>query len=250
MNKKRVEWKVRLTASNLLHNEGKLIPQVILTRSYTMDDVVARITGNGCSISAETLHCAATMLMNEIEDCLIEGASVGTPLGTLTPSVTGIWDTANRLLPEARQQNTATVRYSLSPRMKKALAHPLFHEDNGTGFRLSIYSVQDTASRTENERITPGRTIVLRGHSLLMNGLLPQRGIYLIDATSGETAYHITPEELVLNTRGRIIAQVPHDLPPGEYLIRVVSQCSTSPQPMKQAAEYTTKTPLIVGSDQ
>lgn len=246
MNKKRVEWKVRLTASNLLHNEGKLIPQVILTRSYTLDDVVARMADNGSPMTTETLRCAATMLMNEIEDCLLEGASVSTPLGTLTPSVTGVWNTANRLLPEARQQNTATVRYSLSPRMKKALTNPLFQEENGTGFRLSIYSVQDTASHTENERLTPGRTIVLRGHFLLMNGDLPQCGIYLVDATNGQPACHIAPEELVLNTRGRIIAQVPHDLPKGEYLIRVVSQCSTSPQPMKQAAEYTTKTPLMV----
>jgi DNA-binding domain/Domain of unknown function (DUF4469) with IG-like fold len=221
MSKRRVEWNVRLKQSNYLQSKGKLVPQVLLARTWTLDEIVTRITtSGGCALNAETLRCAAGLLLNEMEDCLLEGSAVSTSLGTLTPSVTGTWSTIDRLQPEVRQQNTATVRYTLSPQMKKALANPLFHEASGTGFRLSIYSVQDTASRTEDECLTPGRTIILRGHM------------------------HITPSELVLNTRGRIIAQVPDDLPPGEYLIRIVSQCTTSPQPMKQAAEYITQTPL------
>lgn len=246
MNKKRVEWRVRLKASNLLGNEGKLIPRVMLTRNYTLDEVVARIADSGSAIDTETLHCVASMLMNEIEDCLLEGSSVSTPLGTLSPSVTGVWNTTNRLLPEARQQNTATVRYTLSSHMRRALADPLFRESTGGNFGLSIYSVDDTASNTQNERITPGRTLLILGRLLLMNGDLPQRGVYLVDAQSRQPACHITPEEMVVNTRGRIIVQVPSNLPKGEYLIRVVSQCSTGPQPMKQAAEYITKTPLVV----
>lgn len=246
MSKKRVEWKVRLQPSNYQRTKGELIPQVLLARNYTLNEIVDRLTANASPLDAETLRCAASMLMNEIEDCLIEGASVSTPLGTLTPAVTGVWNSTDRLQPEARQQNTATVRYTLSRQMKDALAHPLFHSIAATGFRLSIFSVEDTASHTTNERLTPGRTIVLRGHLLLMNGDLPQRGLYLVDANTEQTVCHILPDEFVFNTRGRIIAQLPQDLPEGEYLIRVVGQCTTGPRPMKQAAEYTTKTPLKV----
>lgn len=70
---------------------------------------------------------------------------------------------------------------------------------------------------------------------------------FLLDADSGAEVLHLKPEEFVVNTRRRIIAQLPDDLPQGEYLLRVVSQCTTNPRPMKQAAEYAWRTRLRVG---
>lgn len=222
------------------------MPKVILTRTWTLDEVITRIsTHRSCPLHVETLRFAASMLMDEMEECLLEGGAVSTPLGTLTPSVTGTWST-NRILPEERERNAATVRYSLSTQLKKALVNPLFHETNGTGLRLAIYSVTDSATRTENQHLTPGYVATLKGNRLLMNGDLPQRGVYLVDAETGIDVCHIRPEELVSNTRGRILFQVPRNLPPGKYHLRVASQCTTSPRPMKQADEYTMPTILTV----
>lgn len=250
MSKRRVEWNVRLLPSNLVTIKGELIPQLLLTRTWTLDDLVARITGDGgCALSAENLRCAADMLMHEMEDCLLEGSAVSTPLGTLAPSVTGTWSVTGRLQPQVRQQNAATVRFTLSPRMKKALANPLFHEMDSLSSRLCIDNVLDTATRIENRCLTPGGSLILHGCMLLMNGDLPQRGVYLTDAVTGRDVCHITPAEMVVNTRRRIILQLPRELPAGEYLLRVISQCTTSPRPMKQAAEYITRTPLTVGDE-
>lgn len=244
MSKKRVEWRVRLEPSNLSPIKEELMPKVILTRTWTLEEVITRISTNyACPVHIETLRFAASMLMDEMKECLIEGGAVSTPLGTFTPSVTGTWST-NRIMPEERERNAATVRYSPSGQLKKALANPLFHETSGTGLRLSIYSVTDSATHLENQRLTPGRVATLKGNRLLMNGDLPQRGLYLLDAETGAEACHISPEEMVLNTRGRILFQVPNDLPPGRYCLKVVSQCTTSPRPMKHADEYTLPTVL------
>ncbi|WP_418696397.1 DUF4469 domain-containing protein [Bacteroides sp.] len=246
MSKKRAEWNVRLIRSNYTDQKDVFYPKAIIARTLTLDDLIARATdGGGCGLNPETLRAAAQVLLNEAEDCLLEGSAVSTLIGTLTPTVTGIWN-PDRTDPEARRQNIATVRYTPGARLKAVLADPLFHEVSGTGLRLSVSDVEDTASHTHNERLTPGRTFTLRGHMLLMNGDLPQRGVYLIDAATGDERLHIRPEELVVCTRKRIIALAPPDLPQGEYLIRVVSQCTTNPTPMKQAAEYTTQTPLKV----
>lgn len=245
MSKKRVEWAVRLKPSNYNRNKGELIPQVVLTQTYTLEDVINRIVAKGSGIHIETLRHAASLLTGEIEECLIEGSSVNTPLGIFTPAVTGSWG-QDRIQPEERKQNTATVQYSLSKQLKEALSDPLFHETGGTGFRLSIYSVHDHATHTENQAITPGRAFTLRGRMLLMNGDLPQRGLYLVHADTGKVECHIRPEDLALNTRGKIIAQWPAGLPAGKYLVRVVSQCTTSPAPLKEARECTTETPLLV----
>ena len=56
---------------------------------------------------------------------------------------------------------------------------------------------------------------------------------------AGWAVENIRPEELVVNTRRKMIAVVPAELPAGRYFMRVVSQCSTSPRPMREAVEFT-----------
>lgn len=247
MTKKRVEWKVTLNKSNYQQTSDEMIPKVVLRDTLTLDDLLNRISAHSsCALNPETLRHAAGLLMDAIEDHLVEGYAISTPVGTLAPAVTGTWH-ANRLLPEARALNKATVRYTPGAHLKRVLADPLFHVIGvGARWRVSIYNIQDTATRTENERLTPGRTFIVNGIMLLMNGDLPERGIYLLNSETGETVRHLPPEEFVLCTRRRILATVPPDLPEGEYLVRVVSQCTTNPRPMKQAAEYTFETPLRV----
>lgn len=251
MSKKRVEWNVTLRKSNyLMHEEHDLVPKIVLNGTLSLDDIIDRLTGEqACPMDAETLRHAAALLARGAEKYLVEGYAVGTPLGTLTPSVTGTWST-DRLQPEERGRNQATVRYSPSPRLKRALANPLFHESGkGAYRRVDISSVEDTASRTSGERLTPGHNIIVRGQFLLMNGDLPERGLYLLEADTGAEVCHLKPESFALNTRGRIVVQLPDDLPPGEYLLRVVSQCTTNPQPMKQAAECVWGTRLAVAGE-
>ena len=195
----------------------------------------------------DILRHAAGLLFDEMEDCLLEGSAIHTPLGSLTPSVTGVWGASNRLLPEVRQQNKAAVRYAMSPRLKKALSNPLFHEVSTLASRLDIFSVRDFYSQTENDRITPGQSISVKGNLLLMNGTSPRRGLYFVSAESGEEICHLQPESFAICTRSNIVALVPKDLPEGEYRLRVVSQCTTSPRPLKTPATYTMPSTLIVG---
>ena len=71
-----------------------------------------------------------------------------------------------------------------------------------------------------------------------MNGDLPEPGVYLLRADTMDVACHLTPDTFALCTRGRIALQLPADLAPGQYRLKVVSQCSTSPKPLKKARAY------------
>ena len=134
----------------------------------------------------------------------------------------------------------------MSPRLKKALSNPLFHEVSTLASRLDIFSVRDFYSQTENDRITPGQSISVKGNLLLMNGTSPRRGLYFVSAESGEKIRHLPPESFAICTRSHIVALVPNDLPEGEYRLRVVSQCTTSPRPLKTPATYTMPGTLFV----
>lgn len=238
-NKHRPEWKIRLHQSNLETVKDELIPQVQLNGTLTLEQIIARLAEDSCALSPENLAHAAGLLSEAMEYYLVEGYAVSTPLGTLTPTVTGTWST-DRIQPDERARNAATVRFTLSPRLKKSLANPLFREIGIGAFRrLSIYGVEDAVTHTLNERLTPGRGFILRGSMLLMNGDLPERGVYFLDAATGRTVARVLPDELAVCSRGRIVGIVPEELPAGEYQVKVVSQCTTGPRPMKQAVEST-----------
>ena len=76
MKKKRAEWKVKLRRSNFKMHRGELAPRVILAQTYKLNGVLERIVKGGCALSYGTLKHAADLLMNEIEDCLLEGSAV------------------------------------------------------------------------------------------------------------------------------------------------------------------------------
>lgn len=252
MKKKRTRWQVKLRRSNYnVHKENEFVAQVVLAGSYKLDDVIARITASGGNgLSRETLRDAAGQLMDGIIDCLMDGIAVNLPIGRLTPAVSGVWQTKRRFDSTVRAQNEAFINYSMSPRLRKALADPLLDEvSKSGGRRLYILGVEDINSKTKNERLTPGGMLIVHGSMLLMNGDLPERGLYYLNAETGATVCHIPAEQLSINTRSEIITIVPKDLPAGRYRLRIVSQCTTSPRPMKQAASYTMKGEMVCGEE-
>ena len=205
-----------------------------------MNEVIDRIVQDGTNtLARETMVHAVSAFFREVEELIVEGYAVRTPIGNFTPGVTGTWN-FERILPDARAQNEATVNYALSPQLKKRLADPLFEEIGPLQSRLAIYHVEDKGSGTENTYLTPGYALIIKGDLLLMNGDLPERGLYFVDAETGQAVRHVAAED-IYGTRKRCWVHIPHDLPPGRYLLRIVSQCTTSPTPLKRAASYTYK---------
>lgn len=240
MKPNRVKWKVHLERSNLKAIEGKMVPRVHLYGSLSMDQVIDRIVRDGANtLARETMVHAVSAFFREVEELIVAGYAVRTPIGNFTPGVTGTWN-FDRLLPDARAQNEATVNYALSPQLKKRLADPLFEEIGQLQSRLAISVVEDKGSGTKNTYLTPGYVLIIKGELLLMNGDLPERGLYFLDAETEQTVRHVAAED-IYGTRKQCWAHIPRDLPPGRYLLRIVSQCTTSPTPLKRAASYTYK---------
>lgn len=235
MKEQRVTWSVLLRQSNLLTNKGQYYPQVLLRDRISVDQLIHRIVAAGSEYKLETYLAIAHRLEREIRDYLIEGYAISSSLGTLTPTVTGMWN-FDRIDPEARAQNQATLNYTMSKEMKESFANPLFHAVGSRSSRLAIGRVINTRHRDVEGIASPGDYLILEGRLLLMNGELPERGIYFVDAGTEEEVAFIGPEDMFHNTRSMIHIQVPEDLPVGTYSLRVVSQCTTGPRPLKEAA--------------
>ena len=98
-----------------------------------------------------------------------------------------------------------------------------------------IHDVIDLTTGERNRVLTAGSYFLIKGRLLLMNGDLPERGVYLLDEETGKTQAYIPPEELQ-GTRSELFVPLPADVPEGTYRLRVGSQCTTNPQPMKAVA--------------
>lgn len=235
MKDKRVTWQVLLRKYNLDPHKDEFYPQVLLMDRISVDQLIRRIVAAGSEYKLETYLAIAHRLEREIRDYLIEGYAISSSLGTLTPTVTGMWN-FDRIDPDARAQNKATLNYTMSKELKESFANPLFHAVGSRTSRLAIGHVINPRHRDVEAIASPGEYLILEGRLLLMNGELPERGLYFVDEETEEDAAFIRPEDMLLNTRSIIHIQVPGDLPIGTYRLRVVSQCTTGPRPLKEAA--------------
>ena len=235
-------WLVQLRSSNFRYNQGQPVARVIHPRSYTLDDVLAHVSADkSIALEPENVRHAVNLFLNKVEEMLLEGSTVNLPIGRLTPAVAGTWQSGDRQDPNVRALNPATVNYALGPRLKKQLAGVQMEVHSYASPGLRIYSATDQASGTDNERLTPGGVLILKGNLLGMDGDLPERGVYLTRVDDGGAeaeTLHLRPDTFYVCTKRRIILPLPATLAPGQYRISVVSQCTTGARPRKTAAEY------------
>lgn len=231
MNKKRAEWTVSLYRCNVGKKKGNIYPRVIRQGTVGIDQLAERVVRAGSEISKELLICAANMLIEEAENYLLEGYAVSTPLGTLSPGVSGMWNSL-RISEKARNENKAHLNYTMSNEIKEKLATARLVEKQPQN-RLFINKITDLATGRTDGRLTAKETIMINGDLLLMNGDLPERGVYFVDPDSRKTAAFVPASQIKLNTRTQMLIRLPDELQPGQYQLKVSSQCTTSPRPMK-----------------
>lgn len=251
MDKRRPEWGVRLFASNYKQAKGTF-PRVVLQGNVTLDELADVLQERTGVYRADSTRAILSLMADLVEEYLIEGYSVSSETGTLSPIVTGLWS-FDRLLPSARAQNKAEVRFVMSPRLKKRLDNPLFHQVSRQKTGPTLYSPEGRLPVNEQyERIIqPDSVLIMGGTMLLMNGDDPSCGLYVVDADTLEERCFFPREELLLNSRTQIMVRLKGDLTPGLYRLRVVSQCTTNPVPLKTPQEgYSTECYRLYAPDE
>ena len=245
MADKRVEWTVDLYRYNLGKNQGAWYPCVKVLNTIDLDGVINSIVKDRSELRKETMRSVAMQLFDKMEELLIEGYAVSTSLGTLTPTVKGMWN-SNRLSPEARAENQASLNFTMSKRLKKSFCNPLFKVGRQPTSAPYIHHYINYETMERNGALTPGGYILLEGKLLLMNGDLPERGLYLLEPKTRKQVLFLPADRFVMNSRSQILFALPKDTPEGEYILQIRSQCTTSPRPLKSAARGEWIEPVVV----
>ncbi|MDR1339976.1 MAG: DUF4469 domain-containing protein, partial [Prevotellaceae bacterium] len=153
------------------------LAQPVNVRSYTMPEVLQRISARYPGLTPTQISAAVNEFFEEVSKITEDGETVNTPLFNTQLSMPGVYKGAMDSFDSKRHSvkvniNPGTILRESVHRIKTekvTVAEPLPH----------ILEVKDVMSDTVNDIITPGGVIQLRGGRLKFLTDQPDNGIFL-----------------------------------------------------------------------
>lgn len=180
----------------------------------TQDDVINLMISRGSTVT----RAEALSVMEEYglatEQLLKDGYGINTPLFNLSPSIQGIFNGSD----DSFDRNRHTVKINITPgiRIKGVVGTISVEKVKGASPKPDPMYLDDVASATRNDVVTPGNIAVLKGSRLKYDEADPTQGIFFValngTATKVAAVSRNKPSEL------HFLIPV---LPVGEYSVEV-----------------------------
>lgn len=236
---------IRISGAEL-NGETVLKGNILHRMTIGVEDLVQRLKDDGCTYRAETLLAVYRLMTNEIYKAVGEGFNVDFGLGRTEMTVNGRFMTENDSFDASR--HSIVPRLRPSERLRQLAAHmpgecvpgafanaPLLNE-----ISLAREPYRKRTSDEPFNELPAGRHpfVSIFGRRLRLMGDLPGVGITLRCLETGET-YRIDPQDVAVNSRGRLCFVPRFDFTPGEWEVVVGSQYNPSYRLYKEVREGT-----------
>ena len=238
-------WKVWLTPNLLTKDIDNDYIAEVSTSKQTLrnEDIAQRIVNEGSEIKYDTLLSIINQHDRIIREAVCDGYSVLTGVGQYSPRVTGSCKSAN-FDPSV---NKLTLDMVLSKEMRDALATvgvEVLGVKEGGGANIGL--VTNTFDGNTDGYITPGEDILIEGTKIKIAGDEEMCGVFFVLRGAETETVRKVDRRLTQNNPSSIIARVPADLEPGEYILRIVTQFSNSAVLLKEPRTLEYEQPLFV----
>lgn len=204
-----------LHENNLTSAPGDYAAMVQPSASAELEDVIERVIEGGSTISRPDIFGVLEDFVRAIENMVLEGISVNTPLANFGVSIKGVFDGQADSYDPSRHQVTATVtpgkrlRAAVRKRAQvvkgealKPRPNPLEYTDLNSGERNSV--------------LTPGGLGQVIGHRLKFDPTDANQGIFFVGDAGATRA-----EVVGRNKPGELMFIVPAGLASGDYTLEV-----------------------------
>jgi hypothetical protein len=226
---------------NYLEHGGKYIARVKTEKTLTVEQVCAEaVTRGGSDLNYDTMIEAVKIYFEEAFYQLADGFSIENDFYTLHLKIGSTFDHADSKVDPAK--NKVEVTFRKRQALDDTLSHVTVEIEGVAENAAYIAEVQDVASGTTDERLTPGSVMIVLGSRIKIEGDDPSCGLYLVNAADG-AAIKVTGN-FVENRASRLAAQLPA-LAAGTYRVRVITQFSHNstflkePRQVESGAELT-----------
>jgi hypothetical protein len=236
-------WKIWLVPNTLTQEvENDWIAEVSAAGdTLRNEDIAARIVEGRSELRLETIKGILAERDEIVKQALVQGTAVQDGCIRAGPRVSGVWiGTAHPFDPASHR---ITLDIAPTQEMRSALAQVKVEILGEKSSGASIGLVTDITTGKTDGSITVDEDILVNGNGIKVepeeeSGL----GVFFVDANGVE---HGLGRKLVENTRKKLVFRVPA-LPPGSYMLKVVTRYTGSKKLRNEARTITYEYPLMV----
>lgn len=214
---------------------AKVVNREKMSMTDVCKDIVA--AGNNCGLTEQELENVWHIICQARIKRLAEGISSEDDIGTLYPTVKGVF-TDDRM---PFTKGVHTVSFGLRPsaaaaQVMEALT-PVITQGNTC--HPVIESVQDLKTKSCTV-LTPGGLLTIKGRSICLVGDDEAVGLYFENVLDEADVVRVSPEDMGVNSASTLCLSIPAELKDGcQYRLRLVTQFSGSKKVFRRKPQTT-----------
>jgi hypothetical protein len=104
---------------------------------------------------------------------------------------------------------------------------------------IRVESVHDVKSNTQNETITSGGSVKIKGHNIRVSGTKPTVGVEFVNADNPAAVYPVPVEDLVINNPSELIVIAPAMSPGEEVYLKITTQFASGAKDLNEPRSFT-----------
>lgn len=200
----------------LTEKSGDYSAKVLNVTTHNLESIIKKMLQRTTTVGEEDATAALIAFETVVKQIIEDGESINTELFSTSFSITGSFD--------GQQDSFNSTKHRLHLRLNpsdqlKALLPSIQIQKSRAQVALSIDSVLDNASNTENTQLTSLGVVDILGDNIKVEGDNSDVGLFVVPA-QGEP---VPVTNFVMNSPSRLIAVLPQ-LAPGSYKLSVVTQ--------------------------
>lgn len=188
-------------------------------RTIGFDEIVSRMTGRGLTLTDTEVQSVFNEFKHVLNEYLQEGNAISTPFLKIYPSIVGVFANEEDQFDSSRHavRLNATLGGDISIDQSKIKTQKVKSELS----QPEIVTVKDYQTQRENEVLTRGGTVELKGSDLKIYADDPEQGIFI-----GNDGQEVKVSAIMLNKPSQLIFLVPQDVAGGVVRITIKNKLS------------------------
>ncbi|TLX73076.1 DUF4469 domain-containing protein [Labilibacter sediminis] len=198
--------KYGLTLNHLTKNPDDYKGIITDVETVTTEQIVEKMIGKGSTVTKAEALSVIEEFSSAVEDAISQGKNVNTDLFKITPSMSGVFTSAQ----DSFDSNRHSIRLNLNAgnRLVKAIENIELRKVAITTTQPVLHIFTDIKTNAINERFTPGQIASIKGSMLKFDEQDDAQGIYFIDSDGKSTKV----SQVVKNKPSELLFFVPEGL--------------------------------------
>lgn len=200
---------------------NKYYARVKTQKALSVDDIcrLAQQRG-GSAFDADEIKMCVNDFLCEMAYQLSNGMSVNTGFFHVEPTIKGVFESKSDKFDAKR--HSVGFSFNQGVKMKPYADKCIVENINTTADALTFDYVYDYHSKSLNDRLTPGKNILIKGTHIKTTGTDESVGIYFTNLDTAEV-FKVDASSIMENKRVKLILLTPM-LTKGRYTIKIVTQ--------------------------